>query len=273
MPDVFVARQPILNPETGGHRLRAAVPGGAADRAPVTDAGAGNGTGSCVNSMTEIGLEELVGDRPAWVNVTRDFLLGGMTHALPPERVVLEIVEDQLVDDQLVARVAELRQQGYRFALDDFNVETVQRRPAGPDRRGQARRAGAGARRPARHDRPASSLRPHARGGEGGDAGGLRLRRAVGLRAFQGYFFCRPELVRGRRIDADRLRLLEVLAALQDATVDLPRWRPSSFATSGSATACCGTSTRRSSACASRCARSGRRSRSSAWRVCGGGRR
>jgi hypothetical protein len=34
-------------------------------------------------------------------------------------------------------------------------------------------------------------------------------------------FFCRPELVRGRRVDTNRISLLEVLAALQDPAVEL----------------------------------------------------
>jgi hypothetical protein len=38
---------------------------------------------------------------------------------------------------------------------------------------------------------------------------------------FQGYFFCRPQLVRGPRLDANRLSLLALLAALQDPAAQL----------------------------------------------------
>ena len=43
----------------------------------------------------------------------------------------------------------------------------------------------------------------------------------LGCELFQGYFFCRPELLRDREIAASRLSLLEVIAALQDPGVDL----------------------------------------------------
>ncbi|MGZ4187982.1 MAG: EAL and HDOD domain-containing protein, partial [Solirubrobacteraceae bacterium] len=42
----------------------------------------------------------------------------------------------------------------------------------------------------------------------------------LGCELFQGYFFCRPELLRDREIVASRLSLLEVIAALQDPGVD-----------------------------------------------------
>ena len=38
---------------------------------------------------------------------------------------------------------------------------------------------------------------------------------------FQGYFFCRPELVRGRRLDAQRTTLLKLLAALHQDDVQI----------------------------------------------------
>ncbi|MGO9973101.1 MAG: EAL and HDOD domain-containing protein [Solirubrobacteraceae bacterium] len=43
----------------------------------------------------------------------------------------------------------------------------------------------------------------------------------AGCHLFQGYFFCRPQLMRGRRIDANRAALLDLLAALHDPTTEL----------------------------------------------------
>ena len=43
----------------------------------------------------------------------------------------------------------------------------------------------------------------------------------LGCDLFQGYFFCRPQLVRGPRLDANRLSLLALLAALQDPAAQL----------------------------------------------------
>jgi EAL and modified HD-GYP domain-containing signal transduction protein len=45
--------------------------------------------------------------------------------------------------------------------------------------------------------------------------------REAGCELFQGYFFCRPEVMHGRRIDASRLAVLELLTVLEDPSVEL----------------------------------------------------
>ena len=174
-----------------------------------------------LNAFTEIGLERIVGDRTAWINVSRDFILSGLTQTLPAGRVRLELLEDQLLDDQLIEALNDLSTRGYRIALDDFeytedaeplmdlvDVIKLDVRALGPD-----------------------GMTDHV----------ARLRRDgvkllaekvetqedyafcadLGCELFQGYFFCRPELLRDREIAASRLSLLEVIAALQDPGVDL----------------------------------------------------
>jgi len=49
----------------------------------------------------------------------------------------------------------------------------------------------------------------------------FQLASAAGADLFQGYFFCRPQLMRGRRIDANRAALLDLLAALHDPNTEL----------------------------------------------------
>ena len=68
-----------------------------------------------------MGLDSLVGEQIAWVNVTREFLLRGLVRSLPAKRVVLEILEHQLVDQRLLeADRRAARAAGYVLALDDF---------------------------------------------------------------------------------------------------------------------------------------------------------
>ena len=74
-----------------------------------------------LNALTEIGLDRVVGQHAAWINVTREFLLQGLARSLPPKRVVLELLQHQLVDEQLLKLITELRQSGYVLALDHFS--------------------------------------------------------------------------------------------------------------------------------------------------------
>ena len=85
---VAVARQPIFDRAeaiTGFEILYRSLTG------PFTDAESATST-VIVQSLADIGLERLVGDSRAFINVTRDFLLKVRPLPMPPERVVLELV-------------------------------------------------------------------------------------------------------------------------------------------------------------------------------------
>lgn len=57
----------------------------------------------------------------AFVNCTRAALVDGLIQLLPPKNAVLEILEDVEPDPELLRSCLALKQQGYRFALDDFS--------------------------------------------------------------------------------------------------------------------------------------------------------
>ena len=80
---VAVARQPIFDRAeaiTGFEILYRSLTG------PFTDAEGATST-VIVQSLADIGLERLVGDSRAFINVTRDFLLKVRPLPMPPERV------------------------------------------------------------------------------------------------------------------------------------------------------------------------------------------
>lgn len=78
-------------------------------------------TGSVVlQSLTDIGLDALVGDNLAFINLTRNLLLSGELSCLPPNRVVLEILEDIKPDYEILQAIERLSGEGYTIALDDF---------------------------------------------------------------------------------------------------------------------------------------------------------
>nr|WP_240948380.1 HDOD domain-containing protein [Planosporangium mesophilum] len=73
-----------------------------------------------VNAFTEFGLPELVGDHMCFINLTREFIVGELALPFEPGRVVLEILESVEMDDEVIAGVSRLVEQGYPIALDDF---------------------------------------------------------------------------------------------------------------------------------------------------------
>lgn len=66
------------------------------------------------------GFASLTGGKPAFINFTRDLLIGRLAYVLLPKQLVVEILETIEPDDEVIKARQELRQSGYRIALDDF---------------------------------------------------------------------------------------------------------------------------------------------------------
>ncbi|WP_433825293.1 EAL and HDOD domain-containing protein [Actinoplanes sp. CA-015351] len=73
-----------------------------------------------VNAFTEFGIAEVAGNRPCFINLTREFVTGRLPLPFGPEQVVLEILETVEIDDEVIAGITALADAGYRIALDDF---------------------------------------------------------------------------------------------------------------------------------------------------------
>src|SRR4029078_8291962 len=54
-----------------------------------------------LNSCSEIGVQQIVGSYPAFINFSRNFLLTDYCEALPQQRLVLEILAMSEPDSQL----------------------------------------------------------------------------------------------------------------------------------------------------------------------------
>lgn len=117
--ELAVARQPILDHalQVVGYELLFRHSG--AEDANVMSSEAATSS-VIVNSFMEVGLNDLVGDARAYINVSRAFLESVRPLPLPAKRVVLELLEDQVIDDGLIEVIDELIEAGFVIALDDF---------------------------------------------------------------------------------------------------------------------------------------------------------
>jgi c-di-GMP phosphodiesterase len=220
MSEVFVARQPIFdrNLHVAGYELL--FRGGNATAALVADS-EGATASVVLNAFTEIGLERLVGAKPGWVNVSREFVLSGLARTMPPSVVGLEILEDELLDERFVHALIELKRQGYRLALDDFQYSVSAERVLGLvdvvkldlialGREGMA--CEVARLKPYGMTVLAEKVESHEE---------HAFCAELGCDLFQGFFFCRPELLHNRGIVANRASMLQIVAALQDPSVQL----------------------------------------------------
>ncbi|WP_374363330.1 EAL and HDOD domain-containing protein [Pseudoduganella danionis] len=119
----FLARQPILN---RGQRLVAYEllfrDGRMRNDAQVTDDTAA--TATVIAHASELGLGQVVGEQMAFVNVDAAGLMSDFIRFLPPDKVILEILESVKATPELLDRIHELKRSGFRFALDDVISQT-----------------------------------------------------------------------------------------------------------------------------------------------------
>jgi EAL and modified HD-GYP domain-containing signal transduction protein len=119
-PSTYVGRQPIFDRRLsviGYEILFRSAP--QLNKAVIGDPSQAT-SNVIVNTFTDIDLEAILNGKRALMNFDRDLIVDGIPGLLPPERVVIEILETTTVDQGLIAAVRGLRSQGYTIALDDW---------------------------------------------------------------------------------------------------------------------------------------------------------
>lgn len=217
--EICIARQPIVDRGLNliGYELlfRPAQCGAAGT--------SGDGATSQVllNSFVEIGLENLVAEHLAFVNITQSLLASDRLTEIPSKQLVLEILEDVVPDEVVVEAVARLSDRGYRIALDDFIYRPeldpliriadiikfdVLQTPAGEV---------AGLITRLREINPrlvflAEKVETHEE---------FERFAALGIEHFQGYFFARPRVLTGKTIKSNQAVVLDLLARVHEPDI------------------------------------------------------
>lgn len=221
MRRVHVGRQPIYNRDRGVHGyellFRAHEHAETAGLAPGDLAT----TQVIVNTFTEFGLDSLVADKLAFVNVTRPFVIGTMPIPFGPERAVLEILETIPADETVLRGCAGLVDQGYSLALDDFGWEP-ERLSLLPlcdyvkiDITGLDRTA---LRIAVERTKEAGALALAERVKDRAD---LEMCTELGYDLFQGHGLLRPEVVSAQSVTPSQLACLQLMSRLADPDISI----------------------------------------------------
>jgi len=140
---------------------------------------------------------------------------------LPPTQTVAEILETVEPEDRVVAACKRLKAAGYLIALDDFApndprqplvefadiIKVDIRATRTEERAGMMRRLGS-----PKCKMLAEKLEtPHE----------FQQARNMGFSYFQGYFFCRPELVVGHEVPSSRLHYIRLLEMVSRTEIDM----------------------------------------------------
>lgn len=72
-----------------------------------------------VNALSEFGFQEVLGRHKGFFNVTREVLMSDALELLPKDRVVIELLETIVADEEVFERCRTLKSLGFTLALDD----------------------------------------------------------------------------------------------------------------------------------------------------------
>lgn len=217
---VFVGRQAILDVKGNTYAYELLFRSGYQNAAQILDGNLATAQ-VLINSLIEIGLESLVGNKQAFVNFTRDSILDDTVHGLPPERIVVEVLEDMLVDDELIAKIEKLVELGYVIALDDFEY-SPQWEPLLPLAKiikFDVMSLGlSGLDKELEHVKQydlkllAEKVETHEE---------YEQLKALGFDYYQGYFFDKPKVVSGSKMPDNQIALLNLISRLQDPAIEI----------------------------------------------------
>jgi c-di-GMP-related signal transduction protein len=176
-----------------------------------------------VDSFLLLGMQSLTGGEKAFINITQELLLKQYVTLLPREQAVVELLESVEPNDQVIAACKMLKQRGYLLALDDF----VPRDKLEPlinltdfikvdfQTTSESLR-----RRLVQQYRP-RGIKLLAEKVETPDQ--FQEALGMGYSFFQGYFFCRPEILFGKDIPAYKMNYLLLLREINREEPDLAK--------------------------------------------------
>jgi c-di-GMP-related signal transduction protein len=179
-----------------------------------------------INTMDELflmGIQTMTEGVPAFVNCTREFLVSDFLTLMPKETVIGEILETVLPDAEVMAACRRMKQLGYRLALDDYcdSAEGRQLMEVADFVRidvpmtsfaEQERLVGYC------HERELLVLAEKVETDEH-----FKRCQEIGYDYFQGYFFCRPQIVGRRSVPANKRVYLELLRAANEEQFNLQK--------------------------------------------------
>jgi c-di-GMP-related signal transduction protein len=217
--EVFIGRQPILdrNHELVAYELLFRS-GNKQNSATIQD-GLGATASVISHAFSDLGIEQALGSYKGFINCDESILVSDIIGILPPEKIVLEVLETVEVTPLVVERCKELKARGFTLALDDFvdyeekwkpllelvEIVKVDLMPLSPQGLLDTTRA--------LQRWPLKLLAEKVDSREMAEHC-----HSLGYHYFQGYYFAKPTIIAGKKLGHSELSLVRLLGmVLEDA--------------------------------------------------------
>lgn len=211
--ETYVARQPIFTKSKKVFGYELLFRGGMSNFFPNVDGDMATSR-LLSSSFLLIGMEKITGKRRAFINFTQDLLVNRIPLMFPRERTVVEILEDVKPEKDVINACREMADKGYCLALDDFLF-----RPNCMPLISLAKIVKIDFRSTPMEaiyelveklsqcdvDLLAEKVETHEK---------FQKALEMGFVYFQGYFFGRPQILKGRDIPTSKITLMQIMAEI-----------------------------------------------------------
>jgi EAL and modified HD-GYP domain-containing signal transduction protein len=217
-PTRFIARQPIFDHQEQVYGYELLFRSGLENRYTGDDGDAA--VRDVADNFLNASARTLTASRKAFINCTRQFLVNEYATLLSKDEAVVEILETVEPDAEVLTACRKLKALGYVIALDDFvyaekfqpfvelaNIIKIDFKLSAPSDRQQAVAKFA----PLGIQLLAEKVETRAEFAEA---------RSSGYEFFQGYFFCKPQIVSSLHIPAFKVHYLQILHAINKPELD-----------------------------------------------------
>jgi len=207
----FLGRQPILDrtQQIVGFELLFRSPE-SLHAANILDVQAASAS-VIVNALTQFGIQDVLGRHKGFFNVTREVLMSDAVELLPKNRVVIELLESIVADQEVLERCRSLKALGFSLALDDHVYS-----PGFHDIYGLVDIVKVDVLETPAQDVPGmvDKLRkwPLTLLAEKVEhAEHYKFCSELGFDLFQGYYFARPVVLRQKKIDIGKITMMQLM--------------------------------------------------------------
>jgi len=220
--DVYIARQPIFTAAKEIYGYELLFRDSMNNMFPDIDGDVATSR-LLSNSFSAFDLEQLCGGKMMFVNFTKDLLIKEVPRLFPQNRLVVEILEDVEPEPDVIQACQHIAKAGYSVALDDFffkpdllpliqlsntikidfrqtplkTIQTFIKRLT-----------------PFSMKFLAEKIETHEEFEQALD---------MGFSFFQGYFFCKPEIIAGKDIAPNKMTLLQIVGEINRHDCDSER--------------------------------------------------
>ncbi|SEF47122.1 EAL and HDOD domain-containing protein [Nitrosomonas ureae] len=209
--EVYLGRLPILDSKQNLVAFELLFRSNQNNGVEVTDNSAASAN-VIIDTYGQLGIENVIGKRRGFIKVDTKLLMNDVIFMLPKKHVVLEILKSVEINDEIIQRCSFLKQKGYQLALSNV-VQLDQRLERIMPLINIVKINITALNQNNLHDLinklkrwPLLLLAEKVESKET-----ARKCIALNFQMLQGFYFAKPEIISGKRIDPSKLSLLKLL--------------------------------------------------------------